>query len=195
MLQRMPRVTTVFAAALALFLPLGRSLPVGLTPAVGIGAGLLSTQTAQAQTIMSLYDSGLEKFQEGDYQGAISDYNKALKIDPKSKIAYFNRGNANSRLKDYKRAISDYSKSLENDPNYESAYYNRGISEYRLKNYQRAIADFTKAMEINPENVSFYVNRGVAKEMIGDLDGACADWKEASFRGDKDSSGWVDDQC
>ena len=59
----------------------------------------------------------------------------------------------------------------------------------------KAIADFTKAMEINPENVSFYVNRGVAKEMIGDLDGACADWKEASFRGDKDSSGWVDDQC
>ena len=30
--------TTVFAAALALFLPLGRPLPVGLTPAVGIGA-------------------------------------------------------------------------------------------------------------------------------------------------------------
>ena len=34
----MPRVTTAFAAALALFMPMGRPLLVGLTPAVVIGA-------------------------------------------------------------------------------------------------------------------------------------------------------------
>ena len=45
----MTRVTTAFAVALALFLPLGRPLLVGLTPAVGIGEGLLSTQQAYAQ--------------------------------------------------------------------------------------------------------------------------------------------------
>ena len=64
----MTRVTTAFAAALVLLLPIGRPLLVGLTPVIGFGAGLLSTQTAQAQTIMSLYESGLEKFQKGDYE-------------------------------------------------------------------------------------------------------------------------------
>ena len=44
----MPRVTAAFAAAVALFLPIGRPLLVGLTPAFGIGAGLLTTQTAYA---------------------------------------------------------------------------------------------------------------------------------------------------
>lgn len=78
----MPRVTTAFAAAVALFSPVGRPLLVGLAPAVGIGAGLLSMQTAQAQTIMSLYESGLEKFQKGDYEAAISDFSKMIKLDP-----------------------------------------------------------------------------------------------------------------
>ena len=47
----MPRVTTAFAAALALFMPLGRPLLIGLTPAVGIGAALLSTRAAFAKVL------------------------------------------------------------------------------------------------------------------------------------------------
>ena len=50
----MPRVTTAFAAAVALFLPIGRPLLVGLTPVAGIGAGLLTTQAAYAQNVGSL---------------------------------------------------------------------------------------------------------------------------------------------
>ena len=87
----MTRTTTAFAAALALFMPLVRPLLVGLMPTVGIGAGLLSTQTAQAQTIMSLYESGLEKFQKGDYEGAISDFSKMIKLDPQNRSGYYAR--------------------------------------------------------------------------------------------------------
>ncbi|MGL4502860.1 MAG: tetratricopeptide repeat protein, partial [Planktothrix sp.] len=53
---------------------------------------------------------GNARYDLKDYQGAISDYDKALKIDPNNAIAYINRGLARSELKDYQGAISDYDK-------------------------------------------------------------------------------------
>ena len=78
---RMTRVTTAFAAALALCLPIGRPLLVGVTPAIGIGAGLFSTQIAYAQSADDWIQSGDEKYNNGDYQGAIRDYTKAIEIN------------------------------------------------------------------------------------------------------------------
>ena len=78
----MPRVTTAFAAALALFLPIGRPLVVGLTPAFGIGSLLLSTQAAYAQNATDLFNSGLDKAVSGNLKGAIADWTKAIEIYP-----------------------------------------------------------------------------------------------------------------
>ncbi|WP_071839839.1 tetratricopeptide repeat protein [Synechococcus sp. KORDI-100] len=93
----MPRVTTALAAALALFLPIGRPLLVGLTPAVGISTGLLSTQIAYAQSAGAFFDSGVAKSDRGDLQGAISDYTKAIEYDPNYALFYNNRGAARER--------------------------------------------------------------------------------------------------
>ena len=95
----MPRVTTAFAVALALFLPMGRPLLVGLTPAVGIGAGLLSTQAAYAQNATDLLNSGLDKAESGNLKGAIADWTKAIEIYPRYAHAYYNRGKAKNTFR------------------------------------------------------------------------------------------------
>ncbi|AII43137.1 hypothetical protein KR100_07125 [Synechococcus sp. KORDI-100] len=123
----MPRVTTAFAAALALFMPVGRPLLVGLTPAIGIGAGLLTTQAAYAQTATDLLNSGFHKAESGNLKGAIADWTKAIDMYPQYAFAYYNRGKAKRHLDDYEGAISDYSKAIELNPNYYQAYTNRGI--------------------------------------------------------------------
>ena len=66
MLQSMPLVTTAFAAAFALFLPIGRPLLIGLTPVVGIGAGLLTTQAAYSMSAEDWFDSGVDKAEGGN---------------------------------------------------------------------------------------------------------------------------------
>ena len=109
----MPRVTTAFAAALALFLPIGRPLLIGLTPVVGIGAGLLTTQKAYAKTAEYWIGSAEEKYHNDDYQGAIADYTKAIQINPALRQAYINRGINLEIVGDPQGACSDWRKAAD----------------------------------------------------------------------------------
>ena len=108
----MLRVTTAFAAALVLVLPFGCPFLVGLTPAIGLGAGLLTTQRANAQTAEDWFDDGNQKFVSGDYAGAFSDYTKAIEIKPDYADAYNNRGDTREKLSDYQGALVDYTKAI-----------------------------------------------------------------------------------
>ena len=63
--------------------------------------------------------SGNAKYLQGDYDGAIADYSRAIELDPDDAAAYYNRGNAKSELDDYHGAIADYSRAIELDPEIE----------------------------------------------------------------------------
>jgi outer membrane protein assembly factor BamD (BamD/ComL family) len=82
---RMSRLSAAFAAAFVLLLPFERPLLVGLTHVGGLGSGLLIKQSAHAQNAISFYDSGLERFKSGDYQGAVSDFTSVIKLDPQQR--------------------------------------------------------------------------------------------------------------
>ena len=191
----MPRVTTAFAAAIALFMPLGRPLPVGLTPAVGIGTALLSTQIAYAQTADDWLDSGNNKYDIGDYQGAIIDYTKAIENNPLSKVAYAYRGHAKYILDNNKEALIDLDKAIELDSDYGFAFFMRALVKSVLYDYQGALADYEKAIEIDPLDEFNYSSRGMVKEKMGDLQGACSDWRKAKELGHDNVGKWIKKQC
>ena len=134
----MPRLTTALTAALALLLPFERPLLVGLTHVGGIGSGLLVVQAAYAQNAITLYDLGLEKFNIGDYQGAISDFTKVIKLDPASRSGYYARAMAKSNLGQYKSAVKDYTKALRIDPDFAAAYVGRSEAKKKLGNIKGA---------------------------------------------------------
>ena len=48
---------------------------------------------------------GYTKYQQGDYEGAISDYTKSIRLKPDFAIAYYNRGLAKHQLGQYFAAI------------------------------------------------------------------------------------------
>ena len=55
-------------------------------------------------------NQGFEKYDAGNYQGAIDDWSKAIEINPQNAINYNNRGSAKDDLGDHQGAIADYSK-------------------------------------------------------------------------------------
>ena len=130
----MSRRTTAIAAALSL-LALG-------SPLVGANANPLVTQ---------YLDQGVEKYDAGNYQGAIDDYTKAIEINPQDYTAYNNRGHAKRYLNDRQRAIADFTTAIEINPRIVLAYFNRGIDRFKLGDLRGAITDYDKAIEIDPQ--------------------------------------------
>ena len=68
---------------------------------------------------------------------AISDYNKAIEINPKDALAYYNRGAAYAKQGNLLQAISDYNKAVEINPNFANAYYNRGVAYCQSKRMKK----------------------------------------------------------
>tara|TARA_B100000700_G_scaffold307937_1_gene385003 strand:- start:973 stop:1578 length:606 start_codon:yes stop_codon:yes gene_type:complete len=193
----MKKRTAIFAALVS-FLPIGQPLVMGTVSALTSSAVMLSVpERAMAESDYKYYIiRGMKKGGSGDNSGAISDFSKAIEINPRSLEAYFNRGVARSRSGDYDGAISDYSKMLEINPmNFKmnfNAYYNRGSAKRKSGDYDGAISDYSKALEINPRDKRVLVNRGISKSQMGDLKGACSDWREASSLGSERAANWVE---
>ena len=102
----MSRRRTALAAALSL-LPLGQPLVLVSSTAMATGALLLSTQAAHAQSADDYVNRGNSKYRLRDYQGAISDFNKAIEINPQYATAYYNRGIIKGISGDSKGACAD----------------------------------------------------------------------------------------
>ena len=93
---------------------------------------------------------GTAKAALGDREGAISDCNRALKINPKNALAYNNRANNKLGKRDYSGALADCNKSISLDPSTALPYYNRGFARTNLGDQAGALADWMKAVSMQP---------------------------------------------
>ena len=76
-----------------------------------------------------------------DFRGSISDFNKAIDINPNDAELYYNKAISYEGLKDFNKAISNYNKAVELNPNYTSVYINRSILKEKLGDLKGACAD------------------------------------------------------
>ena len=96
------------------------------------------------------YSRGLLKAENlNDFEGALSDLNIAIRMDPLKDNAYIVRGNVKSSLDDYKGSISDFTKAININENNSLGFYNRGAVKAKyFKNRKSACLDFGKAAEL-----------------------------------------------
>jgi tetratricopeptide (TPR) repeat protein len=139
----------------------------------------LFNSTAEAQNAVSYFDRGFAKQKKGDLDGAMADYNQAVKLNPKDASAYNNRGNVKFTKGDLNGAMADYNLAIKSNPKYAAAYNNLGNVKLRKGDPNGALADLNQAIDLNPQYGLAYRNRGNAKRKKGDLDGAIADFNLA----------------
>jgi tetratricopeptide (TPR) repeat protein len=123
---------------------------------------------------------------KGDSDHAIADYTQAIVINPRSAIAYFNRGSIFETKGERERAIADFSKAIGLAPRDAEAYVRRGVIYQATGDSDRAIADYSKAIEIDPRQAEAYVRRGIVYRMNGDGDSAISDYDKASNSGNQE---------
>lgn len=115
----------------------------------------------------------------GDYHGADSIFNEALKRNPKLAVAYFHKGHIDKTDEKYGEALENYNKAIECNPNYAAAYLNRGSVLYQMKQYEMAVANYSKAIQLNPNYVEAYQNRGNIYFAIQAKEQAMKDYNKA----------------
>ena len=114
-------------------------------------------------------ERGNAKFKQGDFPGAVADYNEAIKRDPENAVYYVNRAAALSKLLDFGHALEDAEKAIKLDPKYVKAYARRGKIEQLTKKYHRALKSFSQGLEIDPDDAECQEGiRAVNELMIKD---------------------------
>ncbi len=144
---------TAVIGALVSLLPLGQPLVMRtgavLTSALAI---LAVPERALAESVTFYFNRGIDKSDDGDYYGAISDYSKVIEINPRYAKAYYNRGIAKRKLGDNYGAISDYSKAIEINPSYALAFRNRSVAKENLGDLKGACDDARTAVSLGDQN-------------------------------------------
>ena len=121
----------------------------------------------------------VDKHQSKDKQGAVSDYNQSIKLNPKFAPAFHNRGIIKDDLMNYQDAIKDFDMAISLLPDYPLYYYNRAVSKNNIEDYLGVISDLDQVIKNDSTNLIAYKFRGQSKynlqmykEAIKDFDSA-----------------------
>ncbi len=135
------------------------------------------------------WDRALSKEELGDTFGALSDFNKALLINPEKENFYLFRGTLKYRMGDYEGALTDFDDAIKFWDDYYIARSWRSMLRVELKDFDGAMVDynylsFSNEDELNPDMAWEFRYRGIAKLHTKDTIGACIDWKIAAKHND-----------
>ena len=86
-----------------------------------------------------------------NYDEAIADLTKAIKLYAGFAYAYYNRANLLALSGKLPEAFDDYSKAIELNPNFAEAYYTRGLIQIYMKDTRKGCLDISKAGELGIE--------------------------------------------
>jgi tetratricopeptide (TPR) repeat protein len=192
---RIPRVVVYVCALLAfliLCLILSYLYRTSLHPNPAPASGLVQPENASSsnrietlgpqaapKTAADFSARGFARQAEGDLDGAIADYDRALGLDPKDLQASYRRGLARQAKGDWSGAIADYNAVLSHNPRDADAFSNLGFVKQSQGDLDGALADYAQALLINPKIPGAYYNEGLIEVQQGYLDGAIADFNHA----------------
>jgi tetratricopeptide (TPR) repeat protein len=130
---------------------------------------------------------GMNRIRDGQFQQAIVDFTKALRINPADAEALAGRGLAYLFQDEDARALSDLSEAIRLKDDNPLAFGHRAVVYLNTGRLEQAIADCSRALELNPDYAEAYLHRGIALAETGAIEQAVDDLSTAA-RLDPDSA-------
>jgi Tfp pilus assembly protein PilF len=149
--------------------------------AIGFGCAQTNSRMKKQQTADAYYKLGIFYLENGNYRQAISEFRRALDMNPDDPNYYFSMGTAYSLEGEDEAAIKELKTALRLDPKYSEAHNNLGYIYAKKKRWAEAIAEF-KAALANPDYgrpYSPHLNLAQCYLEQGDLETSIEEYRQA----------------
>jgi tetratricopeptide (TPR) repeat protein len=133
---------------------------------------------------------GIARHAMGDTT-AITDFQKALTLNPNHVAARSNIANLQRSKGASQDAMDEIEKAIESDSSMLHPYLARGYQRMEGGYYKGALDDYNHALEIETRDPEIWLNRGIVKEKLNDLKGAFADYTQAIELNEKYDKAWL----
>ncbi len=113
---------------------------------------LRSDFLSRHDVVATYVNRGIVKLWSNDHQGAIADFDEAIRRNPDQPEAYLNKGSTFLRMKgDSQEAVRLFSESLNRGTDFPAlAHYGRAIAHEVGGNLQAAYRDYRRAQQLSP---------------------------------------------
>ncbi len=115
----------------------------------------------QPKNIVANQNRAFAKFQVGDQDGALTDAQATIKIDPKNRQAHFILGEVLSGQQKYDRALKEYQTVLKAEPGNLEAFRGEVFCTYFMGNEKEAFNMVDNAIEKDKSQSMYFYVRGV----------------------------------
>jgi tetratricopeptide (TPR) repeat protein len=167
--------------------------------------GLVETKLKNYKAAVAWLDSAIRKQpKDADYyvnrgiakeamndEGAIQDYQQAIKLRPDHAIALHNIASWKRKRGEKAEGNDDLEKAIESDSSMLYPYLERGYQRMEGGYYKGALEDYNMALKIFDKDPEIWLNRGHVKEKLNDLKGAYADYSKAIELDEKFGKAWL----
>ena len=130
---------------------------------VWLATCLTAVSCRSKSTFQDPMKDGQSNFEAKNYAAALTNFSKALEINPTNAEAFCLRGMSKWWLSDFTSAVADYDKAIALKPDCARFYCNRGEAKFYLHDCNEALADYNKSIELDPTGAEPYFNRGSLK--------------------------------
>lgn len=138
------------------------------------GLGKANAQGGEVSIIT--FDTALDLFDKGDYDGAIAFYNDFLAKSPDNGYALYNRALCWGAKKRPNQALRDLNRCLKNMPEHAKGFHARGVTKQQLRDFKGAMLDYDRAIALKGRK-EFYESRANLNLRQKRLDAAASDYE------------------
>src|SRR5207245_527509 len=115
----------------------------------------------------------------GEYEAALSDYDRALDLSPEDADALNNRGMLHLYRANYAAALRDFDRALAADPTDTTVMVNRGLAHLHGDHPSLALHDFQGAATVDPRDAAAQFGAAQAAAVLNDRDEALRRLRQA----------------
>ena len=128
---------------------------------------------------VTTFNSGVNRINGEDTEGALKQFKTCLQIDPKRAEAYKNLAFTYMRLDSLQEAKATYIKFLEIEPTNVVTIHALANLNFQLKKYDEVVELETKVLELNPQDSDAVANLALAYDFLGEKEKAMATYEKA----------------